>query len=113
MSTAYWRLANEPESTAFAEQQRADGATKAAAAGIRANNGIHIKDNTAELYVADSAQLKAGLGATGAHLPSSLRVVEGVVTQEASDIYGGLYTNDCTTGFSVRDPYTGYKGRGW
>lgn len=99
-----------PSTLAQLESARADGAAKAAAAGVRANSGISIKDNMAELYVADSAQLNAGLAATGGHLPTSLRVVEGVVTHEASDIYGGLYTNDCTTGFSVRNPYTGVEG---
>ncbi|MEM9595222.1 MAG: S1 family peptidase, partial [Acidobacteriota bacterium] len=79
--------------------------------GVRADAGIDIPGNRAELYVLDRAELDDGLAARSMDLPASVNVVQvdELSTVEA-DIYGGLPLRTCTSGFSVKKTSNGTKG---
>lgn len=68
-------------------------------AGVRAQSGVDVVSNSAEVRVADPAAVSR----TGVRLAAPAGLVRGL-GREAADVYGGLTMSaGCTTGFSVRN----------
>lgn len=71
--------------------------------GIKKDSWTDVRSNTVKLRITDSVKLNAALQRLGTKLPNKTRVVEAdKLASPAVNIYAGLPTNTCSTGFSVR-----------
>ena len=92
------------------EEGRAFASKMAETIGIKANSGINVFENQAELYVLSIDELDNVRQSFHLTLPQNVKLVE--VPELAKDvafIYGGLSIDRCTSGFSVQS-YGGTKG---
>ncbi|HEX2095337.1 MAG TPA: hypothetical protein VHG28_23275 [Longimicrobiaceae bacterium] len=81
-----------------------------AALGVRAEAGLDIRNNTAEVYVEALQAVQAAIAAGTLRLPEHARVVQlGQLSRDVADIYAGLALSPCTSGFAVRNA-SGTKG---
>lgn len=80
--------------------------------GLRVDSGTNVYTNRVEVYVTDRAQLDNALRTATVRLPDNVDVVTvKQLAKPAGNIYAGLatngqqgiYTDSCTTGWSVRD----------
>ena len=78
--------------------------------GVLFEAGINVFENRAELYATDAASLNRAIANEGLSLPAGVQVIEvSNLSEPATDIYGGLHLDPCTSGFAVEDD-TGTKG---
>ncbi len=102
------------------EEAEARAAYVADSLGITADSGVDLVKNRVVLYVTDRARLVTALQATGARLPNEVDIIEvDTLMGPSANIYAGLRLHkfysrpkvtECTTGFSVRNIYTGARG---
>lgn len=75
------------------------------------NVRLNVQENGIDLLVVSSADLDRFVERFQAPLPSNYRIVPvPSLAEDTADIYGGLPTTECTTGFSVTDNESGETG---
>ncbi len=85
------------------EEGRAFASKQAEAIGIKANSGINVFENTAELYVLNIDEFNKVRQSSQVTLPPNVKPVEvPELAKEVAYIYGGLAIDGCTSGFSVK-----------
>ena len=86
------------------ETARAQASQVTQELGIRANSGINVFENRAELYVLAPVQLDDALRKADLQLPANVEVIKvDELPKEVTDIFGGKALRTCTSGFSVRN----------
>jgi hypothetical protein len=72
--------------------------------GVRAEAGLDVRNNRAEVYVLDRRPVDAEVQRGTVRIPEHARVVQVQALSEPEvDIFGGLALTTCTSGFSVRN----------
>ena len=74
------------------------------ALGIRTESSINVKENQVEVYIAEPHNLNSVISESDLELPDKVELIKvSALSEEVSEIYGGLPSTLCTLGFSVQD----------
>ncbi len=92
------------------ENAQAVATEKVKSVNMRFNSRINVPENEVEILTLDKAILESKLSGADTTLPGDVKIIEvSRLAKPATDIYGGLALNGCTSGFAVEDT-SGTKG---